>query len=451
MGTLIKRNDEVKKFRSEQQENQKKEDDERKAAVEKKQEILNDLKRFNMLQNQAGLRQILTNTEHYHSARRQRGYQKQLGSNFGDLRNLFNQYIALAEQMHDQFIARHNDDPFVTEFGEFRAEAQRLLQELEGVREMFRISDARYGEELTAAMRQEVKRIELCLTTLFLKFLSTYYNQERNTDRYHEILTTLLDIRRRVDSVGIQAFTEDEWAMMQQINLYAVIFEPDRYGTELFDHAYDLLEFGATFDVAEIMRQLNEPFILDFVHVRGFEGLHNLMNPFGPVLQRVEQRPSGVPSGGPREDDSGDDDGAGVDDDGASGDDDGASGDDAGGDVAGGDAAGGGGAGGGAGKVEDKHGTDSDSDEDTQVDDAGGGTVAKADGDESHGSKSDDNCTFHFLQELEANSAQANTVVTLAAQANAQADPVVTVAGAPAPTDGRPSAVSNQAISASRV
>ena len=386
-----------------------------------------------MLQSQAGLWQILTNTQLYHIRRGQRENQKQLGHIFGNLWDLFNRYIALAEHMHDQFTARHEPDPFVTEFGEFRAEAHRLLQELEEVREMFRISDARYGEELTYTMRQEVSRIELRLTTLFLNFLSAYYNQERNTDLYHEMLTRLLDIRRRVENVGIQAFTEDEWAMMQQINLYAVIFEPGRYGTELFHHAYDVLEFGATFDMTEIMRQLNEQFIQDFVQVRGFEGLLNLMNRFGPVLQRVEQR-SAVPSGGPQEDDSGDDDGAGEDDDRAGEDDEGASGDD---DGASGDAAGGGGAGGGAGKAEDKHGTNSDSDEDTQVDDAGG-TGAKADGDGSHGSKSDDNGTFDFLQELAANRAQANTVVTLAAQANAQGGPVVTVAGAPARRMGAP-------------
>ena len=297
MGTLIKKSDEVKKFRSQRQENQKEELDKRKAAVEEKQETSNDLIRMDVMLNQAGLRKIFTREEDDQSAKSEAENQRRLDQLDHFLKSMINRYLELARRMHDIFIEVHGQDPYVARFDEFYAQAQTVREEFDGAREMFRISDATFGEELEHAMRHETYRIGLRLTTMFLNFLSSYFNQERLTLDYHAMVANLLDVRQRVQNVGIQAFNDAEWNLLQQINLHAVVLEPDRYRVELFDWAYELERFS-TFHMQGILAQLNEAFINVLVRSRNFAGIHGLLARFMPALERVETQVAAGAGGG---------------------------------------------------------------------------------------------------------------------------------------------------------
>jgi len=297
MHSLVDDDDEVKKFRAERQGKEKKEEEEKKAAVEKKQEISKDLIRGEVMLRQLRLRNIFIAKEHRESVESLENSQRRMDENADYLRQMFERFLALAQQMHDVYIELHDQDPFVAHFNEFDGQAQQLRQEFDGAQEMFQISDATFGEELELTMRHETYRIGLRLTTIFLRFLSSYFNQERLTPQYFEMLRELSKVRTRVQTVGRQLFSEDEWDLMEQIDLHAVILEPDRYTVELFDHAYDLERFG-TFHMEGILRQLNESFINVLVRSRNFAGVHGLLARFMPALERVETQVGAGAGGG---------------------------------------------------------------------------------------------------------------------------------------------------------
>ena len=220
MNSLVDDDDEVKKFRAERQGKEKKEKEERKAAVEKKQEIFKDLIRARVMLKQLSLRNIFIAKENRESAESQENSQRRMDYNADYLRRMFERFLALARQMYDGYIDLHGQDPFVAHFNEFDAQARGLLAEFDGAQEMFRISDATFGEELELTMRHETYRIRLRLTTIFLRFLSSFFNQERLTPQYNEMLRELLKVRERVQQVGRQPFSVQEWDLMEQIDLH---------------------------------------------------------------------------------------------------------------------------------------------------------------------------------------------------------------------------------------
>ena len=65
------------------------------------------------------------------------------------------------------------------------------------------------------------------LRTLLLRFLSSFFNRERYTPEYRDVLKTLGDVRDQSNGLHPGFITTSARDLMHQIDLYAIILDHD--------------------------------------------------------------------------------------------------------------------------------------------------------------------------------------------------------------------------------